>query len=124
MLRGEVVIVSAQGDYGKPRPAVVVQNSRLLDQIDSVTVCFLTSKIIPTRNLRITIEPDHINGLHERSQVQVEKIMTFPRSKVRGPIGRLNSEQIRDLDRYLMVFLDLLTPVELSQTGQSGNVGE
>ena len=51
MLRGEVVIVSAQGDYGKPRPAVVVQNSRLLDQLDSVTVCFLTSKYVLLKDL-------------------------------------------------------------------------
>jgi mRNA interferase MazF len=117
MLRGDVVIVSAQGDYGKPRPAVVVQNNRLLNQIDSVTVCFLTSKVIPTRNLRITIEPDDINGLRERSQVQIEKMMTFNRSKVRGPVGRLSMDQMRDIDRYLMIFLDLLPPVQL--TGSS-----
>ena len=43
MQRGQLGIVSAQGDYGKPRPAVVIQNSRLLDQVDSVTVCFLTN---------------------------------------------------------------------------------
>ncbi|MEX0404856.1 type II toxin-antitoxin system PemK/MazF family toxin [Aquibium sp. LZ166] len=116
MLRGEVVIVSAQGDYGKPRPTVVVQNSRLLDQLDSVTVCFLTSKHVPTRNLRVTVEPDAANGLRERSQVQVEKIMTFPRSKVRGPIGRLGIDQMQDIDRYLMIFLDLLPPVPIAHS--------
>ena len=114
MLRGELVIVSAQGDYGKPRPAVVIQNDRLLDQIDSVTVCFLTAEVIPTKNLRVTVEPDIVNGLHQRSQIQIEKIMTFPRSKVRGPIGRLTIEQMRDIDRYLMIFFDLLPPIELA----------
>lgn len=116
MRRGDVVIVSAQGDYGKPRPAVVVQNDRLLDDIDSVTVCFLTWQVIPTRNIRVTIDPDDTNGLRERSQVQVEKIMTFPRSKVHGPIGKLGIDEMKDLDRYLMIFFDLLPPpIELPE---------
>ncbi len=114
MQRGQLVIVSAQGDYGKPRPAVVIQNSRLLDQIDSVTVCFLTTRIVPARNLRVTIKPDALNGLLEPSQVQIEKIMTFPRSKVRGPIGQLSENELRDVDRYLMIFLDLLPPAPLA----------
>lgn len=111
MLRGELVIVSAQGDYGKPRPAVVVQNSRLLDQIDSVTVCFLTSQVVPAKNLRVTVEPNAANNLRELSQIQIEKVMTFPRSKVHGPIGRLSAEHMRDVDRYLMLFFDLLPPI-------------
>lgn len=115
MLRGDVVIVSAPGDYGKPRPAVVIQNNRLLDQFDSVTVCFLTSEVVPAKNLRVNVEPDEANGLRERSQVQVEKIMTFPRSKVRGPIGRLDIDQMRDIDRYLLIFFDLLPPIELAR---------
>lgn len=111
MQRGDLVIVSAHGDYGKPRPAVVIQNTRLLDQIDSVTVCFLTSNVVPARNLRISVSPAPGNGLREPSQVQIDKIMTFPREKVRGPIGKLAAEEMRDVDRYLMVFLDLLAPL-------------
>ncbi|MGN6583010.1 MAG: type II toxin-antitoxin system PemK/MazF family toxin [Rhizobiaceae bacterium] len=87
MLRGELVIVSAQGDYGKPRPAVVIQNDRLLGQIDSVTVCFLTSEVIPTKNLRVTVEPDIANGLHQRSQIQIEKIRLSPVRRCAGRSG-------------------------------------
>lgn len=114
MQRGDLVIVSAQGDYGKPRPAVVIQNGKLIEQIDSITVCFLTSKTVPARNLRVTVDPTPENGLREPSQVQIEKIMTFPREKVRGPIGKLADEQVRDVDRELMVFLDLLVPFTVS----------
>lgn len=114
MRRGELVIVSAQGDYGKPRPAVVIQSDRLLDRLDSVTVCFLTSNVVPTRNLRVVVEPEPSNSLREPSQVQIDKIMTFPRAKVRGPIGKLSTEQMRDVDRYLTIFFDLLPPIELA----------
>ena len=37
MKRGDIVIVSAAGDYGKPRPAVVIQSDRLRS-MDSVLV--------------------------------------------------------------------------------------
>jgi mRNA interferase MazF len=114
MRRGELAIVSAQGDYGKPRPALIIQSGSLLDQMESITVCFLTTEIVPTKNFRVTLEPDGTNGLRERSQVQIEKIMTFPRAKVRGPIGHLTAAQMRDVDRFLMIFLDLLPPFEIS----------
>lgn len=114
MRRGELVIVSAQGAYGKPRPALIIQSGNLLDQMQSVTVCFLTSDIVQAKNFRVTLEPDAANGLRERSQVQIEKIMTFPVDKVRGPIGHLAPEQMRDVDRFLMIFLDLLPPFEIS----------
>jgi mRNA interferase MazF len=41
MDRGSVVLVSAKGEYGKTRPAVVVQSSRMESIVESVTVCFL-----------------------------------------------------------------------------------
>lgn len=113
MRRGDVVIVSAKGDYGKPRPAIVIQNDRLNDLLESVTVCFLTSDLTNSRNLRVSIEPEPANGLREPSQVQIEKIMTFPKDKVRGPVGRLNGEQLRAVDRGLLIFFDLLPPFEL-----------
>jgi len=115
MRRGELVIVSAQGDYGKPRPAVVIQNDRLDEMVDSVTVCFLTTNLIEGRRFRIDVQPKADNGLRERSQVQIDKIMTFPREKVRGPVGRLTSEELRKIDRGLLLLLDLLPPIEIAR---------
>ena len=42
MRRGEIVTVAVQGDYGKPRPAVVIQ-SDWLAETESVLVCLLIS---------------------------------------------------------------------------------
>jgi mRNA interferase MazF len=116
MRRGDVIIVSAKGDYGKPRPGVVIQNDRLEDWVESVAVCFLTSDLANNRNLRVTIEPEVSNGLREVSQVQVEKIMTFPKEKIRGPVGRLSPEQMRAVDRGLLILFDLLPPIDIPRT--------
>ncbi len=42
--RGDIVTVSAPGDYGKPRPAVVVQ-SDALSAAESVFVALVTSAV-------------------------------------------------------------------------------
>lgn len=44
MQRGDLVMVSLQGDYGKPRPALVVQ-SDLLTDLESVVLCPVTSDL-------------------------------------------------------------------------------
>ena len=41
--RGDIVTVAAPGDYGKPRPAVIVQSNFLNDTHASIMLCLLTS---------------------------------------------------------------------------------
>jgi mRNA interferase MazF len=109
--RGSVVLVAGRGDYGKPRPAVVVQSSRLLDRIGSITVCLVTSDLTNNHLLRIPIEPNEANGLRAVSQIQVEKIMTFPTEKVRGPVGNVEPDVMRSIDIGLLFHLDLVAPL-------------
>ena len=51
MKRGDFVTIALQGDFGKPRPALVIQ-SDLFDAHSSVTVLLLSSKIIDTLVVR------------------------------------------------------------------------
>ena len=46
MARGDIVIVAAPGDYGKPRPAVIVQTDAFPENHASVVVCQLTSDLV------------------------------------------------------------------------------
>jgi mRNA interferase MazF len=66
MRRGDVVAVAAAGDYGKPRPAVVVQTDAFPDTHTSVVVCQLTSVVVDAPDFRITIDPSDANGLRMR----------------------------------------------------------
>jgi mRNA interferase MazF len=68
MRRGDVVVVSAAGDYGEPRPAVVVQSDAFPETHASVVICQLTSELADAPDFRITIEPSAENGLRTRSQ--------------------------------------------------------
>lgn len=88
--RGDFVVVSLQGDYGKPRPALVLQ-SDLLSALDSVMICPVTSEIRDA-SFRVTVEPDGLNGLQVLSQVMVDKATSLPRSKIGEAFGRLDSD--------------------------------
>jgi mRNA interferase MazF len=104
MRRGDLVTIALPGDYGKPRPALVIQ-SDLFDQHPSVTILPVTSELRETPLFRIQVEPEATNGLRKSSQVMVDKAQTVPREKIGGTIGRLDDESLLAIDRALAVFL-------------------
>jgi mRNA interferase MazF len=104
--RGDLVTVSLSGDYGKPRPALVIQND-LLDELDSVVLCPVTSDM-RTADFRVTLEPTPSNGLRQISQVMVDKLSTLPRHKVGETFGRLEVEKMRAVDRAMMLVIGVI----------------
>jgi mRNA interferase MazF len=106
MRRGDLVTVAAPGDYGKPRPALVVQ-SDLFDEVPSVTLCLVTSALRETPLFRITVDPSPDNGLQRISQIQVDKITTVARERVGGVIGRLDDAAMLKVNRSLAVFIGI-----------------
>lgn len=102
MRRGDIIRVVAPGDYGKPRPAVVIQSDQL-PPTDSVIVCLMTSDQRPVPFYRLAILPTNANGLAADTDVMVDKVFTVPRSKVGGAIGALDDGQILTLTRMLAV---------------------
>ena len=101
MKRGDVVTVAVTGDYGKPRPAVVVQTDLLNDTHASVVVCLVTSTVLEAPLLRLTVEPSPRNGLHQRSQIMADKLVTVRRDKIGARIGVLEEETMLGLSRAL-----------------------
>jgi mRNA interferase MazF len=106
MRRGDLVVVAAPGDYGKPRPALVLQ-SDFFDEHPSVTLCLVTSTLRDTPMFRITVDPSPENGLQRISQVQVDKVMTLARERVGKVIGRLDDAAMLKVSRSLAVFLGI-----------------
>ena len=104
--RGDLVTVSAQGDYGKPRPAIVIQ-SDFLDAADSVLVVLLTTMIADAPLYRLTVEPTPGNGLKAVSQVMVDKVMAYPRAKCGPVIGHLSGANMLALNNMLSVMIGL-----------------
>lgn len=106
MKRGNIITVSARGDYGKPRPGVIVQ-SDLINSTDSILVALITSSLTHAPLLRLTVEPSIENNLKVTSQVMVDKILAFPRRKCGKVIGRLNNAELLALDQLLSVMFGL-----------------
>jgi len=98
MKRGDVVAVAAAGDYGKPRPAVIVQTDALPPKHASLVVCQMTSDLVDAADFRITIDPDTQNGLRTRSQIMADKPVTVRRERVGKRIGSLGSKDLVRLD--------------------------
>ena len=106
MKRGDVVIALVRGDYGKPRPVVVIQNDRFARHT-SVTVALITSTLTELDDVRLTIDPSPTNGLRVTSQVQLDRLQSIPRARLRDVIGQLTPVQMTRINRGLALFLGL-----------------
>lgn len=104
MMRGDVVTVALPGDYGKPRPALIVQTDTFAEH-PSITVLPITSHRVEAPLLRIDIGPEC--GVERPSQIQIDKAQTPRRERIGAVIGRVDDATLRAVGRNLAVFLGL-----------------
>jgi mRNA interferase MazF len=107
MRRGDLVTVAAAGDYGKPRPAVIVKTDAFPESHASVVICQLTSDLADAPDFRVTIEPNPENGLRLKSQVMADKPVTVRRERIGQRIGRLGNQDMARLGIALAFVLGL-----------------
>ena len=107
MKRGELWIAAGGGDYtGKPRPVVIVQDDRF-EETNSVTVCAITGDSTEAPLFRVPLSAGPDNGLNEDCRAMVDKITTVRRERLSRRIGQLTAEDMRRIDRALLVFLGI-----------------
>jgi mRNA interferase MazF len=102
--RGDLVTIALQGDFGKPRPALIIQSDQF-DLTGTVTLLPVSSTLVDAPLMRPTIEPTPTNGLRTRSQVMVDKAMSVRRDKIGAIFGSLSAEAMLEVTRALAVFL-------------------
>lgn len=108
MRKGDVVIVPGGPDYGKVRPAIVVQADAVTRVWNSVFVCPQSSHPTEVETFaRISLDASPDNGLRVPSQIMVDKITTYPLDRVRGPIGPIDEKSVEALNVSLVVLLGL-----------------
>ncbi|WP_347341028.1 type II toxin-antitoxin system PemK/MazF family toxin [Bradyrhizobium hipponense] len=107
MQRGDVVVVAAAGDYGKPRPAVIVQTDAFPQSHASVVLCQLTSDLVDALDFRVTVEPKPENGLRLTSQVMADKPVTVRRERIGQRIGRIGDQDMARLGIALAFVMGL-----------------
>ena len=106
MRRGDFVTIAMQGDFGKPRPALIIQSDQFSEHA-SVTVLLVSSALVAAPLLRVTVQPNPENGLQKPSQVMVDKAMTVKKDKLGEAFGHLNAEGMLEIERCLAVFLGI-----------------
>jgi mRNA interferase MazF len=105
--RGDVVLLVAQGDMGKPRPGVIVQADELGDTTNSILVCPMSSDITEFHQIRPVVEPSATNGLRLRSQIMTDKVNALRRDRIRRVVGSLDDEASARLNSALFLVLGL-----------------
>ena len=107
MRRGDVVTVALAGDFGKPRPALVVQADFFNETHASTTVLPITSTIVDAPLFRITLDPSPGNGLKKVSQIMVDKAVTVRRQRIGKVIGALGGDTLPAVNRALALWLGI-----------------
>lgn len=103
MRRGDLITVAMPGDFGKPRPALIIQADQF-EGTGTVTVLLVSGTLVDAPLLRPTVRPTPENGLHKPSQVMIDKAMSVKRDKLGSPFGRLDHETMLSVTRSLAVF--------------------
>lgn len=104
MSRGDLVTVAIGGDFGKPRPALIIQSERF-EGTATVTVLLISSTLVEAPLLRLTVAPTPENGLRDLSQIMVDKAMTVRRERIGYAFGRMEDETMVAVNRSLALFL-------------------
>lgn len=101
-----MVTVAVSGDFGKPRPAVIVQADQF-EAVGTIAVLLISNTLVDAPLLRLTVPPSAENGLLRPSQVMIDKIMSVKRDKIGTTVGRLDDEVLVAISRSLAVFLGI-----------------
>jgi mRNA interferase MazF len=104
--RGDLVPVAMPGDFGNPRPALVVQSDQFAGT-GTITLLLVSGTLVDAPLIRVTIEPTPASGLRKPSQIMVDKAMTVKRDKLGEPFGRLDDETMISVTRSLALFLGI-----------------
>ena len=108
--RGDVVVSSSPGDFGKPRAALVVQSDLFNPTHSSIVICPITSHLVDAPLFRLSISPSRENGLKTESQIMVDKITAIRREHIAKKIGRINEAEAASVDRALAMWLEIGQP--------------
>jgi len=106
LIRGDLVTVAMRGDYGKPRPAVVVQSDDLTG-VASVVVCYVTSELHDLPSFRIDIPANASTGLTAPSQIMADKVFAIPKAKCGAAFGHAPGDVMDRLGEAMAFVLGL-----------------
>lgn len=106
--RGLIVAAADPGDYSrKPRPFLVVQADAFNATHPSVSMCPITSELTMQSLVRVPVQPTSENGLESASEIQIDKVQSLRRERIRSTIGELDEANMAVVGDALRRWFDL-----------------
>ena len=106
MKRGDIVLVAPPGEFGKPRPALIIQSDAAFPS-GYFTYLPITSDLLRVPNIRISLLPTPQNGLRLPSEIMVDMIQTSSSSKFNQTIGKIETDTLQRIESALNLHLGL-----------------
>lgn len=95
MKRGDIVLGDGPGDYSsKRRPFLIFQSDIFNETHASFSVCPITSFLTGAGLFRLPLTPSAENGLERESEIEIDKVQTLRRTRLREKIGELPTVQM------------------------------
>jgi mRNA interferase MazF len=104
--RGDIVLVAPPGEFGKPRPALIIQSDAAFPS-GYFTYLPITSDLLRVPEVRIALSPNAENGLRLPSEVIVDMIQTSSSSRFARTIGAIDFNTLRTIEAALNLHLGL-----------------
>lgn len=105
--KGDIITCALSGDYGKPRPALIVQSDLFNPTHSSIVICPITSMLIDASLFRISIYPSSYNHLKVISQIMIDKITTIKKKKIAEKIGKIEDHILQQVNTGLKLWFDI-----------------
>jgi mRNA interferase MazF len=105
MTKGDIILVRfpfTNLSGSKLRPAVILFETTL-----DFTACFITTQINWEEPSDVLLSPSQTNGLRKESLIRTSKIATIDRELAKGLLGKLNQEELMDMESKLKILLQL-----------------
>lgn len=107
MRRGDICIAASTGEFGKPRPVVIVQASASLIGL-TMTYVPITSDLWQLPEVRVAISPTPENGLRKESELMVDRIQTATLNRFGPKIGHIDRLTMQKVEAALVTHLGLM----------------
>jgi mRNA interferase MazF len=104
--RGDLVTTAMSGDYGKPRPAIVVQTDAV-GFTETVLICLITSDLTSPGPFRVDVPCNAQTGLLRPSQIMADKTFAPPRTKCGPTFGQVDDDVLVKLGTALAFIMGI-----------------
>ncbi len=92
---------------GKIRPVLIIQTDLINQDHPSTLICPLTTKVRPeVEILRVHLKKGE-SGLRQDSDILIDQIRSIDNKRLRGMIGKLHFERLKEIEEKIKIILEL-----------------